>query len=312
MREFSLAPAGTCGATLTAGQNCTINVTFTPNAVRAFAAKFSIANNAVGSPQSVTLSGTGQLGSPVDVVTPNPIAFTTPQVVGVASAALPVTVSNVTGTGALVISSITFGGANTTDFTQTNTCGALPATVPFGQSCTINVVFDPTSVTPPARAATLTITDNAADSPKNVPVTGTAIAPAITFAPVSMARAFGNQAINTSSAPQAVTITNSGTAPLSFTGSGITIGLAPNASRLRASGRRRTCSGIRRLGLPPLHLHTSASIYRPAAARSPAPRRWSPRTTRRAARRRSPSPARPRRLRPRRLPWISAQPAAVH
>ncbi len=213
--EFSLAPAGTCGATLTAGQSCTINVTFTPNAVRAFAARVSIADNAVGSPQSVTLSGTGQLGSPVDVVTPNPIAFTTPQVVGVASAALPVTVSNATGTGNLVISSITFGGANTTDFTQTNTCGALPATVPFGQSCTINVVFDPTSVTPPARAATLTITDNAADSPKNVPITGTAIAPAININPASLT--FPSQTAGTSSTPQAITVKNTGTASLSFT-----------------------------------------------------------------------------------------------
>ncbi len=258
--EFSLAPAGTCGATLTAGQSCTINVTFTPNAVRAFAANVSVANNAVGHPQSITLSGTGQLGSPVDVVTPNPIAFTTPQVVGVASAALPVTVSNVTGTGALVISSITFGGANTTDFTQTNTCGTLPATVPFGQSCTINVVFDPTSVTPPARAATLTITDNAADSPKNVPVTGTAIAPAATFAPVRMALAFGNQAVGTSSAPQAVTITNSGTAPLSFTGTGITIGGANAADFGIAPGS--TCGPA----LPPAGTCTFSVIYRPAAA----------------------------------------------
>ena len=254
--EFSLAPAGTCGATLTAGQSCTINVTFTPNAVRAFAAEVSIANNAIGSPQTIALNGTGQLGSPTDVVTPNPIAFTTPQVVGVASAALPVTLSNATGTGALVISSITFGGANTTDFTETNNCGT---TVAVGATCTINVIFNPTSVTPPARAATLILTDNAADSPQSVPVTGNAIAPAISVTPASLT--FASQTVKTASAPQTVTIKNTGTGPLSFTGTGITIAGA-NAADFAIVGAGDTCSA-------PLAAGATCSfnvVYNPAAA----------------------------------------------
>jgi len=254
--EFSLAPAGTCGTTLTAGQSCTINVTFTPNAVRAFAANVSVANNAVGHPQSITLSGTGQLGSPTDVVTPNPIAFTTPQLVGVASAVLPVTLSNATGTGALVISSITFGGTNTTDFTQTNNCGT---TVAVGATCTINVVFNPTSVTPPARSATLIITDNAADSPQSLPVTGTAIAPAISITPTSLT--FASQTVKTPSAPQTVTIKNMGTGPLSFTGTGITISGA-NAADFSIVAATDTCSA-------PLAAGAMCSfnvVYNPAAA----------------------------------------------
>ncbi len=255
----NFADTTTCTATLpaTAGANsCTISVTFTPTVVGAASATLSIADNAIGSPQTIALSGTGQVGSPTDVVTPNPIAFTTPQLVGVASAALPVTLSNATGTGALVISSITFGGANTTDFTETNNCGT---TVAAGATCTINVVFDPTSVTPPARAATLTITDNAANSPISVPVTGTAIAAAISITPASLT--FASQTVKTTSPPQTVTIKNTGSGPLSFTGTGITIAGA-NAADFAIVGAGDTCSA-------PLAAGATCSfnvVYNPAAA----------------------------------------------
>ncbi len=251
----NFADTTTCTAALAAGANCTISVTFTPTVVGPASATLSIADNAVGSPQTIALTGTGQLGSPTDVVTPNPIAFTTPQLVGVASAALPVTLSN-GGTGALVISSITFGGANTTDFTQTNNCGT---TVAAGATCTINVVFNPTSVTPPARAATLILTDDAANSPQSVPVTGNAIAPAISITPASLT--FASQTVKTQSAPQTVTIKNTGTGPLSFTGTGITIAGA-NAADFAIVGAGDTCS-------PPLAAGATCSfnvVYNPAAA----------------------------------------------
>src|SRR5437588_12974 len=46
-------------ATLAAGANCTINVTFTPTAAGARAGTLSLADNAGGSPQTVALSGNG-------------------------------------------------------------------------------------------------------------------------------------------------------------------------------------------------------------------------------------------------------------
>jgi hypothetical protein len=245
----------TCTATLNPAANCTISVTFTPTAVGASAGMVSVADSAANTPQTITLNGTGQNGVPVDVVTPNPLAFT-PQPVGVPSAALPVTVSNATGTGPLVITGITFGGTNGSDFSQTNTCGTLPATVAVGATCTINVVFNPTSGTPAARTATLTLADNATNSSINI--TGTATVATISFAPTSLT--FASQTVATASAPQAVTVKNTGTAALTFTG--ITIA-GPNKGDFSLAPAA-TCTTA-----TPLASNTTCTIsvtYKPAAA----------------------------------------------
>jgi len=252
----NFADTTTCTATLAAGANCTISVTFTPTVVGAAPAALSIADNAIGSPQNIALSGTGQNGVPTDALTPNPLAFT-PQPVGVPSAALPVTVSNATGTGPLVITGITFGGANGSDFSQTNTCGALPATVAIGATCTVNVVFNPTSATPAARTATLTLADNATNSSINI--TGTATAAVISFAPTG-GLTFASQAAGTASAPQAITVTNTGTGALTF--SSITIA-GPNKADFTL-GSATTCSGTGTLA--PAAACTLSVIYKPAAA----------------------------------------------
>ena len=245
----------TCTATLAPAANCTISVTFTPTAIGASSGMVSVADSAANTPQTITLNGTGQTGVPVDVVTPNPLAFT-PQPVGVPSAALPVTVSNATGTGPLVITGITFGGTNGSDFSQTNNCGTLPATVAVGANCTINVVFNPTSGTPAARTATLTLADNATNSSINI--TGTATVATISFAPTSLS--FASQTVATASAPQAITVKNTGTAALTFTG--ITIA-GPNKADFTL-GSATTCSGTGTLA--PAATCTLSVIYKPAAA----------------------------------------------
>jgi hypothetical protein len=53
------AETNTCGSSLTAEGNCTINVTFTPTAPGARTGSLTVADNASGSPQSVSLTGTG-------------------------------------------------------------------------------------------------------------------------------------------------------------------------------------------------------------------------------------------------------------
>jgi hypothetical protein len=50
----------TCGSTLAAGASCTVSVKFKPAATGSLAATLSVADDAAGSPQEVTLSGTGK------------------------------------------------------------------------------------------------------------------------------------------------------------------------------------------------------------------------------------------------------------
>ena len=57
--EFTLTPASNCGSSLTAGNSCTISVTFKPLAKVSYAATLNVTDNAQQSTQVVTLSGTG-------------------------------------------------------------------------------------------------------------------------------------------------------------------------------------------------------------------------------------------------------------
>jgi YD repeat-containing protein len=57
--DFTKTSAGTCGSTVAAGASCTITVTFTPSAVGARTGTVTIISDAVGSPHTVSLSGTG-------------------------------------------------------------------------------------------------------------------------------------------------------------------------------------------------------------------------------------------------------------
>ena len=79
-----------------------------------------------------------------------------------------------------------------------------------GASCTISVVFKPT--TGGAKSGTLTVTGGGGAGTKAVALSGTAIVPLFTLAPSSLA--FGEQAVGGTSAAQVVTLTNTGTLAL--------------------------------------------------------------------------------------------------
>ena len=53
------AQTNNCGSTLAATSSCTINVTFTPSAAGSASGTFSVTDDAAGSPQTVSLTGTG-------------------------------------------------------------------------------------------------------------------------------------------------------------------------------------------------------------------------------------------------------------
>jgi trimeric autotransporter adhesin len=164
------AETNTCGESLAAGATCTISVTFTPGSAASFAATVSVADNATGSPQTATLSGSGTAPAvAVAALSPSTVSFGN-VVTGVTTSAQTVTVSN-TGNAALTISGVTIGGTNTTDFAETTTCGESLAA---GASCTIAVTFTPGSVA--SFTATISVADSAAGSPQSVTLSGAGIA----------------------------------------------------------------------------------------------------------------------------------------
>ena len=123
------------------------------------------------------------------------------------------------GNAALSITAVALTGAQASQFSQTNTCGTLPATVKApGGNCTFTVTYTPSAAG--AASASLSVTDSAVGSPHLVSLTGTGTAPAVGLNPGSIA--FGNQAVGTTSAPHVVTLTNSGTGTLTITSVSIT------------------------------------------------------------------------------------------
>jgi len=214
--------ADTCtGATLLANATCAVSVTFTPSATGARSASLNFADNASNSPQAVSLSGTG-IASVVSL-SGSSLSFAN-QLVGTTSTAQAETVTN-TGTANLTISTVAIGGTNASDFAKSgDTCSG--ATVTPNSTCTVSVTFTPSATG--SRSASLNFTDNASNSPQTVPLSGTGTAPAVSLSTTSVS--FGNQLVGTTSAASAVTVTNNGTASLTFTSIAVTGDFAIAAS----------------------------------------------------------------------------------
>ncbi len=126
------------------------------------------------------------------------------QAVGTSSGAQFTTLTN-TGSTTLTFSA---GFSGDFAFSGVGTCGSSVAP---GASCTISVKFTPTAAG--TRTGTLTLTDNASNSPQVISLTGTgsttsAVAPSITTQPASRTVTAGQTA--------AFTVAATGTAPLTY------------------------------------------------------------------------------------------------
>jgi len=206
--DFGVNPTGAQNISVQPNQTTTLQVTFKPTASGARSASVSITDNASGSPHTLALTGTG-IAPVFGTFTPNPVTFPgTP--VGTTSAAVQVTITN-TGTAPMTVTSVTFTGTNATEF------AAAPNSninVAAGGNAVINVTFAPTATG--NRTATMSLADNAAGSPHTVAVSGTGTQAGISISPNSLT--FGNQPVGQASTAQPVTVTNTGTAPLTITG----------------------------------------------------------------------------------------------
>ena len=165
---FSLS-SNNCGTTVAGGASCSFAITFSPPTAASFLATVNVADNATGSPQIITLSGTGIVpGTPV--VSLSTSSFNALTILVGSIAAEQITVTN-TGSGSLNISAVNITGTNATSFSITsNTCGSG---ILAANSCSLVVTFAPTAVG--SYSATLNITDNAAGSPQQVALSGKAV-----------------------------------------------------------------------------------------------------------------------------------------
>jgi hypothetical protein len=154
----------TTPTTITAGQSCTITITFTPTATGTRKGAVTLKDNCPGSAtQNISLTGTGEtlaLG-----FTPASLNFGS-VVVG-SSIPQSATLTN-DGAAAVNITGVAISPANGT-YTQTNNC---PTTLGVQQTCTFQIVFTPPDVF--TYKATLSIS-NSAGAAASLPLSGTGL-----------------------------------------------------------------------------------------------------------------------------------------
>ena len=203
---FSIA-SNACGSSVPAVTACNLTVTFSP--VQTGAATGALTFTDAFGTQTVTLSGTG-LAPPTDALSLTTLTFPG-SIVGQLSTAQTVTLTN-SGGVSLTSIAVSVSGA----FLQTNACTAI---LPANSSCAISVQFDPTVVG--SQAGTLTVSDATRTQPQTVALSGLGIAPpAFGVSPSSLS--FAAQPLNQASAPQTLTVRNTGGAPLADVGFQIT------------------------------------------------------------------------------------------
>lgn len=159
----------TCGLGLAAGGSCQVTAKITPTTTGVRNGNITFTDTAPGSPQTVSLQGTGFTPAPSVGLSINALHFGN-QTVGSQSNDQVVVITN-TGTASLTISTATKSGANPGDFGFSTTCGASLA---VGISCSYSIHFTPT--TGGSRAANFNVNTNASTSPDIVTLDGTGVA----------------------------------------------------------------------------------------------------------------------------------------
>ncbi|MGA9248154.1 MAG: choice-of-anchor D domain-containing protein [Candidatus Acidiferrales bacterium] len=183
IRQIAVSPASAvqfaqtnnCAATLGPKASCLINATFSAQQAGNFAAAILLTDDAVESPQAVSLSG---ISIPVSAtVTPPSVTFAS-QLAGTASAPMTVTVKNTGASPAVLqVSGASIGDA--ADFAVTNSCTAALAA---SATCTLALTFNPAAAptgstcgsTSGVKNSVLSINDNAPNSPQTIALTGSA------------------------------------------------------------------------------------------------------------------------------------------
>jgi hypothetical protein len=191
-----------CTAALLPGSNCTITVTLKPTTTGQRAATLTIASSNPTA-LAVPLSGTGI----APIISPSNNAFQFGSVtVGTTTTPQTLTITN-TGNAALVINGATVSGGNASDFAVANTCPIGGTGLGQNLSCTINMTFKPSAMG--NRSTVLVISSSDPVTPVlNISLSGFGTQSTAVVLPASLT--FPLQLVNTTSAVQTVTLSNTG------------------------------------------------------------------------------------------------------
>lgn len=190
--------------TIAPNQSTAFTVQFAPTSSGNASGSVSIVSNVPGSPAVLALSGIAIAGS---VLTANPSSIIFGSTTVGTSSNQTLTLKN-TGTSSVTISQVAASGAG---FSMSGL--SLPVTLGGGLSTTFTTTFTPSSTG--AASGNLTIASTASNSTLVVGLSGigTAPQPQLTLSVTSVS--FGNVTLG-SNATQPVTLTNSGSAPLTI------------------------------------------------------------------------------------------------
>jgi hypothetical protein len=240
-KDFSVSGL-TTPVSLAAGQNASMNVTFQPSASENVTGNITVASSQ-GAAAVIAVSGNGV--QPASSITPSSVSFGNVTVGSPASQMIQLQNS---GSGTLTVSQASVTGSGFGIGTL-----ALPLTLSSGQTSNFNVQFNP--ATAGAATGTVSLVNNAPNSPTTIGLSGTGVAATqvLTFSTTSIS--FGN--VNAgSSATQSVTLANSGN-------SNVTV------SQISENGAGFTLTGANTpVTLSPGQSMTFNVIFNPSAAGS--------------------------------------------
>ena len=203
---------------LSQGSSCQLQITFTPSSPGVRTATLNFADDAGGSPHTVSLSGVGQdstvTGKSLVVATPV-LAFGA-QNIATTSGSQSMYVTS-TGTAPVTFSSYTITGANAADFTVSSSyCrSAYNDRLPANTGCYVSVTFTPSAEG--VRSATLNFNDDSTGSPHTALLTGYGQVVTTTLVATTSSIAFPAQTVGTTSSLGITYVQNTGTGPVSFT-----------------------------------------------------------------------------------------------
>lgn len=181
------ATSDDCGNQLSAGATCSINTTFAPNAAQAYSSTISVATNAGDSPHTIAVTGFGaNFSGPKAVSSQTSIDFGQQALRKPSNPATTTITSE--GTEALIMTSVVKTADSTGSFSGSDNCSGK--TLPPGESCTIDVVFNPQEKG--TLGATASVSNNAPDSPQTLIATGVGVRISGGNCSLQTSTAFGN------------------------------------------------------------------------------------------------------------------------